>query len=77
MCNRPILLCDTEIPLSLEKFDCIYVRDNADTKNGRVAMAKVSYCLRADITGNYTITTNRCMNGGQMKYFVDLSKENV
>jgi hypothetical protein len=40
MRNGRILLDDTEIPISLEKFDFIYVCDNVHSKNGRVALAK-------------------------------------
>jgi hypothetical protein len=78
LCDGRILLYDTEIMMSsAEKLDCIYVLDNVNSENGGSSVGKVPYCRRPNITETLTRITDKCENGGQMKYFVDLLKENI
>jgi hypothetical protein len=67
-----VLLYDTEnITSSSEKFDCVYILDNVDSKYGG-SSGKIPYCQRPNITEPVTRDTNKCENGGETKYFLDL-----
>jgi hypothetical protein len=78
LCDGRVLIYDIEnvTPLS-EKFHCIYVVDNIDSERDESIVGKISYCRRPNITGKFSNATNKCKNGGHMKYFVDLLTDNV
>ena len=77
LCDGRILLYDTEnITSSSEKSDCIYVLD-IDSNYGGSSVGKVPYCRRPNITDDHAAATNKCENGGEQKYFIDLLQKNV
>ncbi len=81
-CNSRILIYNTEniiLSSSLsERFDCIYVLDNVDGNHGGSSAGKVPYCRRlTTITEGPQIIANKCQNGGERKYFVDLLKNDT
>jgi hypothetical protein len=77
-CNGRILVYDTELNISSsEKMDCIYILDNVNTAYGGSSAGKVPYCRRLNITKTFARISDKCENGGQMKYFIDLFKENI
>lgn len=78
LCNSRIVLYNTEnTTSSSEKFDCIYLADTVHPEHGDSAAGKMPYCRRQNKPENFTKVINRCENGGQMKYFVDLLAENI
>ncbi len=78
LCDGRVLLYDAEIIMSSpEKFDCIYVSDNVRSHNSESSTGKVSYCRRLNNIEDFTQINDKCENGGQMKYFVELLKENI
>jgi hypothetical protein len=78
LCNGRILLYDTKnITSSSEKFDCIYVLDTVGSDHGGSSAGKVPYCRRPNMNNDHARVTNKCENGGELKYFIDLLEENI
>ncbi|UJR18731.1 hypothetical protein I4U23_005638 [Adineta vaga] len=60
-----------------ENFDCIYIRDNVNSKYGESSAGIIPYCRRPDTTENVMINLRKCENDGEIKYFIDLLKDNI
>ncbi len=78
LCDGRVLLYDTEFHMSSpEKFDCIYVLDNVNSDYGGSSAGKVPYCRRPNINKTLIRITDKCENGGDKKYFIELLEKNV
>jgi hypothetical protein len=78
LCDGRILLYDTEnLKPALGRFDCIYVRDQVSSDHGGSSAGKIPYCRRPNVKKGFQRSIDKCENGGQLKLFVDLLKENV
>jgi hypothetical protein len=78
LCDGRVLLYDTEnTASSSDRSDCIYVLDTVDGNHDESITGKVPYCRRTNSAAILRRDSNKCENGGEKKYFVDLLKENV
>jgi hypothetical protein len=78
LCNARVLLYDTEFYREApEKIDCIYILDNANRDYNGSTAGKVPYCWRPNVLAIRRSVYNKCSNGGEIKYFVDLLKDNI
>jgi hypothetical protein len=63
--------------LSPKNYDCIYILDNVNSDYGGSSAGRVPYCRRSNNVTTRERNRNECKNGGEIKYFVNLLKQNV
>lgn len=60
-----------------EKFDCVYLLDKVDNEDGGSSAGKVPYCRRSNTTEHSVLKTDKCENGGEIKYFTELWNDRI